>query len=138
VRTMLKSKIHRAIVTDACLDYEGSVTIAPELMEAADILPYERVDVLDVTNGHRLQTYAIRGSGRPGEICINGAAAHLVHKGHLVIILTYQELDEASSRSCQPRIVLVDEKNGIRSPRTPADCSGSVWNRAQDPRQEEV
>jgi aspartate 1-decarboxylase len=110
-RTMLKSKIHRATVTEANLDYMGSITIDSELMAAADMLPYEKVDVLDITNGARLQTYAIEGEAGSGEICINGAAAHLVKPGDLVIILSYVEMDDAEARSWKGRTILVDEKN---------------------------
>jgi aspartate 1-decarboxylase len=110
-RTMMKSKIHRATVTDANLHYQGSVTIDPVLMEAADILENERVDVLDVTNGNRLTTYAIPGAPGRGEICLNGAAAHLVSKGDLVILVTYAEFEEEEARRHQPRLVFVDERN---------------------------
>jgi len=110
-RTMMKSKIHRATVTDANLHYVGSVTIDPELMEAADILENERVDVLDVTNGSRLTTYAIPGAPGRGEVCLNGAAAHLIHKGDLVILVTYAEYEEAEARRHRPRVVFVDERN---------------------------
>ena len=112
-RTMMKSKIHRATVTDANLHYQGSVTIDPELMAAADILENERVDVLDVTNGNRLSTYAIAGAPGRGEICLNGAAAHLVSRGDLVILVTYAELEEAEARRHRPRVVFVDESNRI-------------------------
>jgi len=112
-RTMMKSKIHRATVTDANLHYQGSVTIDPVLMEAADILENERVDVLDVTNGNRLTTYAIPGAPERGEICLNGAAAHLVSKGDLVILVTYAEFEEEEARRHQPRLVFVDEVNRI-------------------------
>ena len=110
-RTMMKSKIHRATVTDANLHYQGSVTIDPVLMEAADILENERVDVLDVSNGNRLTTYAIPGAPGRGEICLNGAAAHLVSKGDLVILVTYAEFEEEEARRHQPRLVFVDEAN---------------------------
>ena len=110
-RTMLKSKIHRATVTEANLDYMGSITIDSELMAAADMLPYEKVDVLDITNGARLQTYAIEGEPGSGVICINGAAAHLVKPHDLVIILSYVEVDDAEARSWQGQTILVDEKN---------------------------
>ena len=110
-RTMLKSKIHRATVTEANLDYMGSITIDSELMAAADMLPYEKVDVLDITNGARLQTYAIEGEPGSGEICINGAAAHLVKPHDLVIILSYVEVDDAEARSWTGQTILVDEKN---------------------------
>jgi len=110
-RTMFKSKIHRATVTQADLDYEGSVTIDANLMEAADILPNERVDIWNVTRGTRLQTYAMLGEAGSGVICINGAAAHLVKPGDLVIIATFAELDDAEARAHRPKVVLVDEKN---------------------------
>ena len=113
MRTLLKSKLHRARVTDANLDYEGSITLDPELMAAADILPYEQVHVLDVTNGARLVTYAIPGRHGSGEVCINGAAAHLVHRGHYVIVLTYTDLPEEEAHRHRPRLVYVDEENRI-------------------------
>ena len=112
MRAMLKSKIHRARVTEANIDYEGSITIDKRLMEAADILPYEQVDVLNVNSGARFTTYAIEGE--KGEICLNGAAARLVVKGDIVIILAYAHLDEAEARNCQPKLVYVDEKNAIK------------------------
>ncbi len=110
-RTMMKSKIHRATVTDANLHYQGSVTIDPELMAAADILENERVDVLDVTNGNRLTTYAIPGAPGRGEVCLNGAAAHLVSRGDLVILVTYADYDDAEARLHRPRVVFVDGAN---------------------------
>ena len=110
-RTMMKSKIHRATVTDANLHYQGSVTLDPLLMEAADILENERVDVLDVTNGNRLSTYAIPGAPGRGEVCLNGAAAHLVSKGDMVILVTYAEFDEEEARRHRPRVVFVDAEN---------------------------
>jgi aspartate 1-decarboxylase len=119
-RTMMKSKIHRATVTDANLHYQGSVTIDPVLMEAADILENERVDVLDVTNGNRLTTYAIPGAPGRGEVCLNGAAAHLVSKGDLVILVTYAEFEEEEARRHQPRLVFVDEANRALHGGTPA------------------
>jgi aspartate 1-decarboxylase len=109
---MLKSKIHRAHVTDANANYEGSITIDKKLMEAADILPYEQVDVLNVNSGARFTTYAIEG--KKGEICLNGAAARLVIKGDIVIVLAYSHLDEAEARKCLPKLVYVDEKNAIK------------------------
>jgi len=112
VRTMLKSKIHRATVTAANLHYEGSITIDRELMRAADILPFEQVQVLDINNGSRLTTYAIEGG--PGEVCINGAAARLVSPGDLVIILSYCHLPEEKLASYRPRLVLVDERNRVK------------------------
>jgi len=113
VRVLLKSKVHRARVTDANLDYEGSITLDQELMEAADILPYEQVHVLDVTNGARLVTYAIPGRRGSGEVCINGAAAHLVKTGDIVIVLTYATMTEEEARHHHPRLVYVDEENRI-------------------------
>src|SRR3989304_8979472 len=98
MRAMLKSKIHRAHVTDANAHYEGSITIDKKLMEAADILPYEQVDVLNVNSGARLTTYAI--VGKKGEICVNGAAARVVVKGDIVIILAYSHLAAAAARTC--------------------------------------
>ena len=113
MRTVLKSKIHRATVTDANIHYEGSITLDPALMEAADILPYEQVHVLDVENGTRLVTYAIEGSPGSGDVCINGAAARLVNRGDKVIILTYQTVEEEAAPRVQPRVVHVDEVNRI-------------------------
>jgi aspartate 1-decarboxylase len=110
---MLKSKIHRARVTDGNIAYEGSVTIDKTLMEAADILPYEQVHILNINNGARFHTYAIEGKENGGDICLNGAAARMVAKGDIVIILTYHELEEAQCRDYHPRLVYVDEKNRI-------------------------
>lgn len=120
-RTLLKSKIHRATVTDANLHYEGSVTIDHELLTAADILEYERVEIYDVTNGARLTTYAIAGERGSGTICINGAAAHLVDPGDLVIIASYAEYSENEAAQHQPRIVLVDRTNRIQLAAASAD-----------------
>ena len=111
MRTMLKSKIHRARVTAVSVDYEGSITIDRELMEMADILPYEMVHVLDVNNGARFQTYAIEGE--KGEICVNGAAARLVSQGDIVIILTYINLPESEARLSRPKKVYVDGNNAV-------------------------
>ena len=111
MRTMLKSKIHRAHVTDANVNYEGSITIDRKLMEAADILPYEQVDVVNVNNGARFTTYAI--VGEQGEICINGAAARLAVKGDIVIILSYQQLTDEEARQNSPTLVYVDSANAI-------------------------
>jgi aspartate 1-decarboxylase len=113
VRIILKSKIHRATVTQADLHYEGSITIDPDLMDAADILPFEQVQVLDVDNGARLTTYAIEGARGSGQICINGAAARLVSPGDTVIILTYTQMDRAAAREHEPQLVYVDEGNRI-------------------------
>jgi aspartate 1-decarboxylase len=110
-RTMMKSKIHRATVTDANLHYQGSVTVDPLLLAEADILENERVEIYDVTNGNRFATYAIPGAPGRGEICLNGAAAHLVSKGDLVILATYAEYEESEARAHQPTVVFVDEQN---------------------------
>ena len=114
MRTLLKSKIHRAVVTEANVDYEGSITIDAGLMRAADILPFEQVHVLDIDNGARLQTYAIEGEPGSGAICVNGAAAHLISAGDRVIILSYVQLEEAEARSHRPTLVYVDERNQVR------------------------
>lgn len=113
MRTLLKGKIHRATVTEANLDYEGSITIDAALMEAADILPFEQVHVLDVNNGNRLITYAIPGEPHSGQICINGAAARLVSVGDIVIILNYVTLPEEEARRHQPSLVYVNQRNEI-------------------------
>ena len=113
MRTMLKSKIHRATVTEADVNYEGSVSLDPVLMEAADILPYEQVHVLDISNGARLTTYAIEGVPGAGQVVINGAAARLVNAGDLVIILTYGQVKEEEARSYRPILVYVDGRNRI-------------------------
>jgi aspartate 1-decarboxylase len=113
MRMMLKSKIHRARVTDANIDYEGSITIDRKLMQAADILPYEQVHVLNVNNGARFMTYAIEGGEGSGEICLNGAAARLAVKGDIVIILTYTQIPEEQTKNYKPKVVHVNEKNAI-------------------------
>ncbi len=110
-RTLMKSKIHRATVTDANVHYQGSVTIDALLMQAADILENERVEVYNVTNGQRLATYAIPGAPGRGEICLNGAAAHRVARGDLVILVTYAEYDDAEIRAHRPRVIFVDAEN---------------------------
>jgi aspartate 1-decarboxylase len=114
LRTLLKSKIHRATVTDSNVEYEGSVTIDRDLMDAADLLEHERVDLYDCTNGSRLSTYVIEGERGSGTIAINGAAAHLVKPGDLVIIASYVQLDEREARSHRPRICFVDAGNRLR------------------------
>jgi aspartate 1-decarboxylase len=111
---MLKSKIHRATVTEANVEYEGSISIDRDLMQAADLLPWERVDIWDCTNGARLATYAIEGEAGSGEICINGAAAHLVKPGDVVIIASFAQMDEAEARSHEANRVFVDAENVIR------------------------
>lgn len=113
LRTMFKSKIHRATVTQADLHYVGSVTIDADLMAAADLLPGELVHIVDITNGARLETYVIEGEPGSGVIGINGAAAHLVHPGDLVILISYTQVDDAEARSLVPRVVHVDAGNRI-------------------------
>lgn len=115
-RTMMKSKIHRATVTDANLHYQGSVTIDTLLLEAADMLENERVEVYNITNGQRFATYAIPGAPGRGEICLNGAAAHLVARGDLVILVTYAEYGEDEARDHRPRVVFVDAENRALAP----------------------
>jgi aspartate 1-decarboxylase len=110
-RRMMKSKIHRATVTDADLNYVGSITLDTELMARADIREWEQVAVLDIDNGARFETYAIPGG--PGEVCLNGAAARLVHKGDKVIVITYADYDDADLDEFEPRIVHVDRANRI-------------------------
>ena len=111
MRTMLKGKIHRARITDANLEYEGSITIDKSLLEAADIIQYQMVHVLDVNNGARFETYAIEGERGSGVICVNGAAARLVARGDVVIILAYETMDEEQARSWHPNLVYVDDHN---------------------------
>ena len=113
MRIMMKSKIHRGTVTQADLDYVGSVTLDPVLMEAADLLEGEQVAIVDVTNGARIETYAIPGARGSGVIGINGAAAHLVRPGDLVIIISYGFFSDADARSLEPQIVHVDGQNRI-------------------------
>ena len=113
-RTIFKSKIHRATVTHADLDYEGSVTLDADLMRAADILPYEQVAIWNVTRGSRLETYALEGAAGSGVVCVNGAAAHHNRPGDLVIVATFAEMEEAEARAHQPTVVLVDEQNRIK------------------------
>ncbi len=108
---MLKSKIHRATVTDANINYEGSITIDRDLMDAADMLPYEQVHVLNINNGARFTTYIIEGERGKGDICLNGAAARLAVKGDLVIILTYTQVPEDGLKDYRPKVVHVNEKN---------------------------
>jgi len=110
-RTLLKSKIHRATVTDADLHYQGSVKVDPLLMAAADLLPHERVEIYNVTNGERFATYVIAGTPGRGEVVINGAAAHKARRGDLVILASYAAYDEAEARAHQPQVVFVDETN---------------------------
>ena len=112
-RTMLYAKLHRVTVTQADMNYVGSVTIDRTLLEAAQLMPGERVDVVDVTNGARLTTYVIEGQAGSGQICINGAAAHLIQPGDIAIIIAYAQMDEAEARTFVPRVVFVDHDNRI-------------------------
>lgn len=112
-RTMCKGKIHRATVTQANLNYVGSITIDVDMLEAADIYPYERVQVVNVNNGSRLETYTIAGARGSGVICLNGAAARLAAEGDIVIIISYGQYDEEEIRSLEPRLVFVDADNRI-------------------------
>jgi aspartate 1-decarboxylase len=118
MRKMLRAKIHRATVTQADVDYEGSVTIDRNLLDATDLLPNEAVCIWDVTNGNRLETYAVEGERGSGVICVNGAAAHLIRPGDLVIIAAYTWLDEAEARAHVPKVVFVDEHNRIKEERS--------------------
>jgi aspartate 1-decarboxylase len=113
LRTMLKSKVHRATVTQADLHYVGSVTLDEDLMDAADLLAGEQVAIVDITNGARLETYVIKGERGSGVIGINGAAAHLVHPGDLVILIAYTQVDSGSAAAFEPKIVFVDEQNRV-------------------------
>ncbi|MBN2723049.1 MAG: aspartate 1-decarboxylase [Deltaproteobacteria bacterium] len=113
LRHMFKSKIHRATVTQADLEYEGSLTIDLDLLEQADILPWEEVHVWNVTNGSRLSTYAIEGPRGSGIICVNGAAAHLANVGDVVIIATFSQVEDTLARNHVPKVVLVDSQNHI-------------------------
>ena len=112
-RPMMISKVHRATVTQADLHYVGSITIDATLLEAADILPGQQVDVVDVTNGSRLTTYVIPGEAGSGIVCINGAAAHLIHEGDLVIVIAYGMMSDADARTYAPNVVFVDDRNRI-------------------------
>ncbi|WP_276781703.1 aspartate 1-decarboxylase [Actinomyces gerencseriae] len=113
LRTMMTSKIHRATVTQSDLDYVGSITVDADLLDAADLLPGERVDICDCTNGNRLSTYVIPGERGTGQVCVNGAAAHLVSPGDLVILIAYSQLDESRARTYLPHVVFVDGSNRI-------------------------
>lgn len=125
-RKMLKSKIHRAILTGADLQYEGSVTIDRDLMDAADILPYEAVCIWDVTNGSRLETYAIEGERGSGVVCVNGAAARLVAPGDYVIIASFVSLDNEEARTHEPKLVFVDDRNRMTPTRKEKAGQGSL------------
>jgi aspartate 1-decarboxylase len=113
---MLKSKIHRATVTDANLNYVGSITVDTDLLEAADIRPYEHVHIVNINNGARFETYAIEGARGSGTICLNGAAARLAQPGDLVIVLSYAQYTEADTHGYEPTVVHVDETNRAMQP----------------------
>lgn len=113
LRTVLKSKIHGATVTEANLRYTGSITIDAKLLKAADILPNERVQIVNLNNGSRVETYVMEGRAGSGTICMNGAAARWAHKGDIVIIISYCHVDNAEIKKIRPRIVFVDAKNRI-------------------------
>lgn len=114
-RIMMKSKLHRATVTETNVEYEGSVTIDTDLLDAADILPHEQVHVWDVTNGARLITYALAGPRGSGVICVNGAGAHLIHTGDTVIIATYSEMEDVEARKHEPRVVFLAAGNKVKA-----------------------
>lgn len=126
-RVMCKSKVHRATVTDANLHYQGSITLDALLMEAADILEFERVQVVNINNGARFETYTIRGEPGSGDVILNGAAARLVQPGDKVIIISYAQYDDAELEDFQPRIVFVDEANRIQ----PVSQEGAGVSRTQ-------
>ena len=114
-RTLMKSKIHRATVTEANIDYVGSITIDADLMKAADLLPHEKVQVADITNGARLETYVIEGPPGSGVVCLNGAAARLVSEGDKVIVISYAQMSDEEARAHRPTVVFVDEDNKVMS-----------------------
>lgn len=121
-RTVFKSKIHRATVTDANLNYEGSLSVDRDLLDAADILPNEQIHVWDVTSGTRLVTYALAGPRGSGQVCVNGAGAHLIKTGNVVIIATFTTLRTREARKYEPTVVFLDERNRIKElPGDPAD-----------------
>jgi len=131
---LLKAKIHRARITEANLEYEGSITIDKSIMEAAGILPYEQVHVCNISNGERFVTYTIEGTAGSGCFCVNGAAARLVSPGDKIIIITYCQLDEEEAKKFEPRVVLIDEKNQVKDihnlcPGTPADPGTALKNK---------
>ena len=127
-RRMMKSKIHRATITDAHLDYVGSISLDPELMELADIMIGEQVQIVDIDNGARFETYAIEG--RSGEVCLNGAAARLVHPGDKVIIITYADYEESELEFYAPRVVHVDDDNRHTSEAVARELvGGPAWSK---------
>lgn len=125
-RTMFKSKIHRAVVTEANLNYMGSITIDRDLMDAADILPNEKVQVVNNNNGARFETYVIEGAKSTGTICLNGAAARLVQPGDSVIIITYAVMSDEECRTFQPKMIFVDDENRIVETRTGTEPANTI------------
>ena len=125
-RSMCKSKIHRATVTDANLAYEGSITLDPVLMEAADVREYEKVHVVNIANGARFETYVITGVEGSGDVVLNGAAARLVQPGDKVIIMSYAGYDEAELGEFEPKLVFVDDRNAIRPRPQPDSAAGQL------------
>lgn len=123
MRTMCKSKIHRATVTEADLNYIGSITIDADLLEAADLSEYEQVHVVNINNGARFETYAIAGPAGSGVICLNGAAARLAHPGDKVIVISYAQYDEAELAAYRPTFIFVDEENRITRDHIRAESS---------------
>ena len=114
-RTMMRSKIHRILVTECDVEYEGSLTLDPELMQAARMVPFEKIDVYDIDNAQRFSTYLIEGQAGSGDCCVNGAAARLVRKGDKLILVSYADVPESDLAGYQPQVVLVGEENRIRS-----------------------
>lgn len=114
ILNMLKCKIHRATITEANLNYVGSITIDKSLLKASGLLPYEKVQIVDIDNGSRLETYIIEGEENSGIICLNGAAARLVQKGDKIIIMAYAQMDEKEAITCTPTVVFVDENNKVK------------------------
>lgn len=113
ILNMLKSKIHRATITDANLNYVGSITIDSSLLKSANLIPYEKVQIVDIDNGNRLETYIIEGEENSGVICLNGAAARLVQKGDKIIIMAYGQMDEIEAKTFTPTVVFVDDSNKV-------------------------
>ena len=126
LRTMCKSKVHRATVTDANLHYQGSITLDPLLMEAADLQPFEQVQVVNINNGERFETYVIIGEPGSGDVVLNGAAARLVQPGDQVIIISYAQYDERELEGFEPRLVFVDERNRIVPTAAATDGAGAT------------
>jgi aspartate 1-decarboxylase len=125
-RIMMKSKIHRATVTEANVDYVGSVTIDTDLMKAANLLPHEKVQIADITNGARLETYCIEGPAGSGVVCLNGAAARLVREGDTIIIISYAQMTDEEARSYKPTVVFVDAMNRVAQIGTEVHASTGV------------